>query len=109
MDVKTPKEFFEKVLPGKVDASKLAGLDAIVQMSISGDNGGEWHLIMKNQKLDIRQGVHPNPQLTVKVKDTDFVAIVNGKLPGPQAYMTGKLKLKGDIGLGMKLKTLGMM
>ncbi len=33
MDVKTPKEFFEKVLPAKFDPNKATGIDAVVQLN----------------------------------------------------------------------------
>jgi len=54
MEVKTPKEFFEKVLPAKFDPNKATGIDAVVQLNISGDNGGDWYLIIKDKKLEIK-------------------------------------------------------
>ena len=44
MEVSTPKEFLDKVLPEKFDPAKAADLTAVVQFKISGDNGGEWVL-----------------------------------------------------------------
>jgi putative sterol carrier protein len=37
---------------------------------------------------------------------SDFVDMINGKLNGQMAFMTGKLKVAGDMGLAMKLQTL---
>jgi hypothetical protein len=34
MEAKTPKEFFEKVLPARFDSSKAAGVDAVVQLTL---------------------------------------------------------------------------
>ena len=109
MEVKTPKEVFEKLMPQKFNPSKAAGIDTVIQLSITGDNGGEWHIIIKNQKMDIKQGVHPSPAITVKMKDTDYVDMVNGKLSGERAFMTGKLKFKGDMSAAMKLRDLGIL
>jgi len=109
MEAKTPKEFFEIVLPAKFDPNKAAGIDAVVQLNITGDNGGDWVLIIKDKKLDIKTGTHENPTITVKMKDTDYVDMVNGKMTGDKAYMTGKLRFKGNISVGMKLKGLGVM
>jgi len=64
---------------------------------------------IKDQKLDIKQGVHPSPSLSIKMADTDFVDMINGKLSGERAFMTGKLKFKGSMGLALKLKDIGFM
>ncbi len=109
MEVKTPREFFEKVLPSKFDASKAAGVDAVIQMNITGPNGGDWIVIMKNQKLEVQQGIHPSPSISIRMADTDYIDMVNGKLSGERAFMTGKLKFKGSMAVGMKLKEIGFL
>lgn len=109
MDVKTPREFFEKALPEKFDSNKAAGIDATVQLTITGENGGDWYIVIKDQKLEIKGGVYDNPAIKVMMKDTDYVDMINGKMTGDKAYMTGKLRFKGNIAIGMKLKGLGIL
>ena len=36
----------------------------------------------------------------------DFVNMVNGQLAPQMAFMTGKLKIKGDMGLALKLQQI---
>jgi len=43
------------------------------------------------------------------MKDKDYVKLINGDLSGQKAFMSGKLKFKGDINLGMKLQELGIV
>ena len=109
MEVSTPKEFLDKVLPEKFDPDKAVDLEAVVQFKISGDNGGEWVLTIKDQKLEITDGTVDNPNMTLIMKDKDYVSLVTGKLSGQKAFMTGKLKFKGDMNLGMKLQKLGLI
>lgn len=109
MEVKTPREFFEKVMPEKFDPSKAAGVDCVVQMNITGDEGGDWLIIIKDQKLEVKEGVHESPTITIKMKDTDYVDMVNGKLSGERAFMTGKLKFKGDMATAMKIRDIGIL
>jgi len=109
MEVSTPQEFIEKVLPQNFDGTKAAGLTAAVQFKIKGDDGGEWFLIIQDQKLEVGQGTTDAPNITLTMKDKDYVALVNGKLSGQKAFMTGKLKFKGDMALGMKLQKLGLI
>jgi len=109
MEASTPREFIEKVLPQKFDAGKASGLTAVVQLKIKGDDGGDWFLIIQDQKLEVGQGAVDAPHITLTMQDKDYVALVNGKLSGQKAFMTGKLKFKGDMGLGMKLQKLGLI
>jgi putative sterol carrier protein len=109
MEVTTPKEFIETVLPQKFDGEKSAGMSAVIQFKIAGDHGGEWFITIKDQKLEVSSGTNPTPNITLSMKDADYVALVNGKLSGQKAFMTGKLKFKGDMALGMKLQKLGLI
>ena len=109
MEATTPKEFIEKELPAKFDGEKAAGLTAVVQFKIAGDNGGEWFINIKDKKLEVNQGASPSPNITLSMKDADYMALVTGKLSGQKAFMTGKLKFKGDMALGMKLQKLGFI
>ena len=109
MSIKTPKEFFEKRLPEKFDPSKAAGIDMVVQLNISGDNGGDWYISIKDQKMDIKEGLHPEPKVTVQMKDRDWVKMINGELSGERAYMAGKLILIGDVAESLSLRDLGIL
>ena len=109
MEVSTPKEFIEKVLPESFDGTKAAGLTAVVQFKLSGEAGGEWWIQIKDQKLEVHEGTTDSPNITLSMKDKDYVALVTGKLSGQKAFMTGKLKFKGDMALGMKLQQLGLI
>jgi putative sterol carrier protein len=109
MEVTTPQEFIEKKLPETFDGSKAAGLTAVVQFVIQGDNGGDWYMSIRDGKLDVGRGIAESPHITLTMKDADYVALVNGKLSGQKAFMTGKLKFKGDMTLGMKLQKLGLI
>jgi putative sterol carrier protein len=71
--------------------------------------GGEWVLTIKDQKLEVTDGTVDSPNMTLIMKDKDYVNLVNGKLSGQKAFMTGKLTFKGDMNLGMKLQALGLI
>jgi putative sterol carrier protein len=109
MAVSTPKEFMETVLPNKLAPEKLAGLDMTLQFSITGPNGGDWVLTIKDNKAEVKTGTMENPKITLKMKDEDYVKLVNGELSGQKAFMSGKLKFKGDMNTGIKLQKLGII
>ena len=106
MEVSTPKEFLDQVLPESFDPEKAVGLSAVVQLKISGDNGGEWVLTIRDQKLEVTDGTVDRPNITLLMKDKDYMSLVNGKLSGQKAFMTGKLKVAGNVGLALKLQSV---
>ncbi len=87
-------------------ADKAEGLDIVFQYKISGPQGGEWHLIIKDQKCELVEGMHAVPTTTLSSSDKDFVAISLGKLNAMEAFTSGKLKVDGDL---MKSQLLGKL
>ena len=108
-DAKTPKEFFEKVLPSRFKPEKAVGIDVTVQINITGPNGGDWVVTIKNQKLEAKEGTHPSPTLELKMEEEDYMNLMNGKISAEKAFMTGKLKFKGNIGLALRLRESGFL
>jgi putative sterol carrier protein len=109
MEAKTPREFFEHILPSRFKPDKVVGIDVIVQVSIVGSCGGDWVVTIKNQQLEVKEGTHPLPKLLVKMAERDYLDVVNGKISGEKAFFSGKLQLKGDIMLALKLKDTGFL
>jgi putative sterol carrier protein len=108
-EAKTPKEFFEEVLPRRFKPDKALGIDITVQVNITGPNGGDWVVTIKNQKLVVKEGTHPSPTLELNMAETDYMDLINGKMSGEKAFITGKLRFKGNIGLALKLKETGFL
>jgi putative sterol carrier protein len=109
MTIKTPGEFFEKALPSRFDPSKAGGLEAVIQMNITGSNGGDWTIIIKDGKMEVKQGIHPSPEIAIKIVDTDFVDLINHKQSALTAFMSGKIQFKGSLALGLRLIDAGLM
>jgi putative sterol carrier protein len=109
MEAKTPKEFFEKDLPTRFKPDKAAGIDVIAQLNLTGINRGEWVITIRDQKLQVTEGTHPAPSLTLKIAENDFMDIVNGKLSAEKAFFTGKIQFKGNISMALKLKDAGFL
>ena len=109
MEVKTPREFFEKVLPKRFNPNKAAGVDVTVQVNIDGPSGGDWIVTIKHQKIQVVEGTHSLPILSVKMKEKDFLDVINDKISGQKAFLTGRLQFKGSLSLALKLKEVGFL
>jgi len=105
----TPQEFFEKILPARFKAEKANGVDVIAQLNVSGPEGGSWTVTVKDQKLQVTEGVVETADLTLKMSFPDFLDMVNGKLSAEKAFFTGKAQFKGNIAVALKLREAGFL
>jgi putative sterol carrier protein len=109
MEPKTPKEFFEKILPNRFNSNKTKGIDVTVRINITGPNGGDWIVTIKDQKLEVKEGTHPSPTLMINMAETDYMDMVNGRMSGEKAFITGKLQFKGNMALALRLREAGFL
>lgn len=85
---------------------KAEGVNAVIQFDLSGDNGGLFWLRVADGKCEAGDGQADNPKMTLKAVADDYYAVVTGVLNPMQAFMSGKLKIQGDMSLAMKLQTM---
>ena len=97
------KDFFEG-LEARVDESKLAGVNNSYLFDI--ENEGQWHVDVKDNKLTVTPGGGGDADVTITTSGETFDKIASGEQNATTAYMTGKLKIKGDMGAAMKLQKL---
>jgi putative sterol carrier protein len=109
MEIQTPQEFFEKQLPERFKPEKATGINAVAQLTLTGPDGGEWVIIIKDQKLQVKEGKDPAATVTLKASDRDFMDMVNEKLSVEKAFFTGRIHFKGDLALALKLRDTGFL
>jgi len=89
-------EIFD-AMPAAFVAEAASGVDVVFQYVISGDGGGDWHSVIKNETCVVETGMHAKPNCTLKMECSDFLDMMNGSLPAMQAYTSGKLRIEGDL------------
>jgi putative sterol carrier protein len=100
--VDSPREFFES-LESRVDPAKAAGLTATYRFEI--DGAGDWTVDVDNGKVSVSEN-GGDADCTISASAETFMKIARGEQNPTAAYMSGKLKVKGDIGQAMKLQKL---
>ena len=98
----TPQEVFDG-MRGSFRADMAKGVHAGYQWHLSGPNGGEWWITVNDGTFRMGRGTLPNPNVIFILKDRDWVALSNGTLGGTWAFLTGRLKIRGDKRLARKL------
>lgn len=93
-------------LINRFDASKAKGVNAIIQIKATGEGNNTHAIIIKDGKAEVVDGLVDNPNATIDVSAQDWVAINNGDLDPTMAFMSGKLRVGGDMGLMMRFQTI---
>jgi|SRR5687767_11860337 putative sterol carrier protein len=99
------QEVFE-VLPGRVNPETAKGINATIQFDLSGEGGGPWRVDVADGTVTAAPGTAENPSVTVSTSASNYLAIINGEMNAMNAFMLGKVKVKGDMALVMKLQSL---
>ncbi len=66
----------------------------------------QYHFRVANESIEVQMGTHALPNITITMEESNYLDMVNGKLDGQTAFMTGKLKINGDMGLALKLHNI---
>jgi putative sterol carrier protein len=96
------REFFE-TLESRVDQSKTAGMTNSYLFDIEG--AGKWTVRVEDGNVNVSEGGE-DADAVISTSEETFEKIASGEQNPTSAYMTGKLKVKGDMGAAMKLQKL---
>jgi multimeric flavodoxin WrbA/putative sterol carrier protein len=95
-----------EMMPQALNPAAAAGLTAIYQFEVSGTETFTAHLVIADGEATFHEGAADKPNLIIKTPAEVWLAISRGELDGTQAYLSGQFRIKGDLGLLIKLKTL---
>ncbi len=104
-DQVTPSVVFQQ-LPEHFQPDKAGSTSAAIQFDLSGDSGGKWWLRIADGQATTGPGEVENPNLTMLADAGDFVKIILGQMDPTAAFMQGRLKIKGDMGLALKFQSM---
>ena len=85
---------------------RAQGLKAVIQYDITGPEGCTYHVDITDGQCAVHEGGAAQPTLTLTMSAQDWLDMLGGKLSGQVAFMSGKLKHKGDMSLLMRLPGL---
>jgi putative sterol carrier protein len=102
MSVDSAREFFE-TLPDRIAPGRAQALDASYRFDV--DGAGTWRVESDDGRLVVTESDAP-ADCVIRTDEQTFLAIARREQSPMGAYMTGKVKVEGDLGLALKLRDL---
>jgi putative sterol carrier protein len=99
------KEVFTR-MPEALNPSAAQGMNAVFQLDITGQGGGKWHVVVRDGACQVNEGSHEAPNVTLTMSSETWLSIVNKESNGMQAFVSGTLKVSGDIMLAQRIEKL---
>ncbi|MBN1317901.1 MAG: SCP2 sterol-binding domain-containing protein [Anaerolineales bacterium] len=93
---KTPDDVFN-AMPGAFKPEKAGSVEMNLQFDLSGDTGGKWVVEIVSGECKTRSGTTSSPVAKIQTSDTDFMALFNKNLNAVAAYMSGRVRVDGDV------------
>ncbi|AMP01065.1 SCP-2 sterol transfer family protein [Collimonas arenae] len=91
-----------KLMPACLKADAAVNMKNTIQFDIS----SPMYLRIEDGTCSAHDGVADAPDVALTMADDDLKALLKGELNGAMAFMSGKLKLKGDMMLAQRIPSL---
>ena len=104
--VTNPRSFFEEYLPGNLagGTGDLLPEDTVVAFYIEGPDGGSWQVVRDMDGSRVLPMADGPKDCEMWCSADIFMRIVDGSLGSNRAFLSGELRIAGDIGLAMRLE-----
>ncbi len=83
--------------------ARAAGIQASVQFDLTGQQGGQWLVNIDNSACQVSKANNPTADLLFQADGQDALDIFYGRLNPMSAFMKGRVRLKGNFSLALRL------
>jgi putative sterol carrier protein len=98
-------ELMERI-PQAMTSQQLNGVNATVQLRSIGDETSEWTIVVQNNQYTITPGPAQAPDVALEATANVWTSLLKRQLDPAWAYMSGQLRVSGDLNLAMRLQSL---
>ncbi len=91
-------------MPDRFLPDKTNGITATIQFHLTGDGGGQWYIVVKDETLQVNEGTAEHPTTTLTMAAQDYLHIINGDANSAMLFMQGKVKASGNLQHAMQMQ-----
>jgi len=102
MEFTTVQELID-YLSNNFNPETARGVDAVIQYHISGDEGGDWNITIKEGNCKIEEGIKDSPVVTYRMAGKTWLGLASKTLNPMLAFTTGRIRIKGDLAMAQKV------
>lgn len=107
IDQMTVEEIWEQIaVKAKENLDLIQGMNATYTFQINDGEKKEYSLILKDGDAEVKNSAVDPSDCQLSMNEKNFKKLLQGKLNAASAFMTGRLKVKGNIGEALKLEGL---
>jgi putative sterol carrier protein len=102
------KEIFAR-LTEHLDPQRAKGQDAVIHFQILGrPDGGydQFEVVVRDGRCSVSEAPSQQPRVTLKIDPVPFLKLITSRTSGPALFMTGKLKIEGDLMFAPQIASL---
>ncbi len=100
---------FIMTLPDTVKAEWLEGVDTNFHFDIEGDGGGQFSVVVKENKLEVFDHFEGEPKCKITAKEKNLIKLLRGEMNPMMAVFTGKVKISNTTEILKYAKLFGIM
>ncbi len=86
-----------------------SGDDAVIHWTITGSPDGaddRWEVVIADRRCSVSADPRSDPRVTLKLDGVDFLKLVTGNADGPMLFMSGKLRIEGDLMFSAQIQSM---
>lgn len=83
--------------------------EAVIHWTVTGDDEGDgdrWEVVLAGQTCSATRGHHGEPRVALTLDGVDFLRLVTGNAIGPMLFMSGKLRIEGDLMFAAQIQSM---
>ena len=92
-----------EAMPDAFLSEHAAGLAAVAEWRVDGER---WQVRMAGGACTVERDGAAAPDVVYEVSGVDFLRLVAGQVDGPQLFVTGRLRVEGDLLLAARMPAL---
>ena len=98
-------------MPQSFLAANASGVDAVAEWRITGaadEPPARWQVRIAGGQCTVQHDGEAKPDVVYELGGVDFMRLVAGQLDGPALFVSGRLRIEGDLMLAARMPAMFM-